>query len=317
MLNILSITGPIYLIILIGYLTTRSGLFARSDMQVIGRFVINLAIPALLFKVSSERELGEIFNPSYLLAYLSGSLIVVGGGYLWSRRIKGYSATVATFNALGMSCSNSGFIGFPVLLLFLEPVAGICFALNILVENLVILPLILAMAEQSRGGNLPWFRLFFRTLARLAVNPLIVALCAGVLVSLSPMELPVVITRTVDLLAASCTALALFFIGGTLVGVQYRGNVSRISAIVIGKLIFHPLAVFLSILLVPIVGLPTLDGPMAAGAIILAAVPMISIYSILALKYGDEEICSAAALITILISFFTLNLLLVSINRFL
>ncbi len=317
MLNILSITGPIYLIILIGYLTTRSGLFARSDMQVIGRFVINLAIPALLFKVSSERELGEIFNPSYLLAYLSGSLIVVGGGYLWSRRIKGYSATVATFNALGMSCSNSGFIGFPVLLLFLEPVAGICFALNILVENLVILPLILAMAEQSRGGNLPWFRLFFRTLARLAVNPLIVALCAGVLVSLSPMELPVVITRTVDLLAASCTALALFFIGGTLVGVQYRGNVSRISAIVIGKLIFHPLAVFLSILLVPIVGLPTLDGPMAAGAIILAAVPMISIYSILALKYGDEEICSAAALITILISFFTLNLLLVSINHYL
>ena len=317
MLNILSITGPIYLIILIGYLATRSGLFARSDMQVIGRFVINLAIPALLFKVSSERELGEIFNPSYLLAYLSGSLLVVGGGYFWSRRIKGYSTTVAAFNALGMSCSNTGFIGFPVLLLFLEPVAGICFALNILVENLVILPLILAMAEQSRGDNLPWFRLFFRTLARLAVNPLIVALCAGVVISVSPIALPVFITRTVDLLAASCTALALFFIGGTLVGVHYKGNVSRISAVVIGKLIFHPLAVFLSILLVPLAGLPTLDGAMAAGAIISAAVPMLSIYSILALKYGEEDICSAATLITILISFFTLNLLLASINHFL
>jgi hypothetical protein len=53
-------------------------------MQVIGRFVINLAIPAILFKVSSERELGEIFNPGYLLAYLSSSLLVVGGGYFWS-----------------------------------------------------------------------------------------------------------------------------------------------------------------------------------------------------------------------------------------
>lgn len=317
MLNILSITGPIYLIILIGYLSTRNGLFARSDLQVIGKFVINLAIPALLFKVSSERELGEIFNPSYLLAYLSGSLFVVGAGYIWSKRIKGYSATVATFNTLGMSCSNSGFIGFPVLLLFLEPVAGICFALNILVENLVILPLILAMAEQSRGGNLPWYRLFVRTMARLAVNPLIVALCAGVIISISPMELPVVITRTVDLLAVSCTALALFFIGGTLVGVHYKGNVSRISAIVIGKLVIHPLAVFISVLLLPIAGLPILDGPMAAGAIISAAVPMLSIYSILALKYGEEEICSAASLVAILISFFTLNLLLASINHFL
>lgn len=64
MLNILSITGPIYLIILIGYLATRNELFARSDMQVIGGFVIKLGIPALLFKESSERELGEIFNPS-------------------------------------------------------------------------------------------------------------------------------------------------------------------------------------------------------------------------------------------------------------
>ena len=317
MLNILSITGPIYLLILIGYLATRSGFFARSDMQVIGRYVINLAIPALLFKVSSERALGEIFNPTYLLAYLAGSLVMVGGGYWWSRRIKRYSATVATFNALGMSCSNSGFIGLPILLLFLEPVAGICFALNILVENLVILPLILALAEHSRGGDLPWYRLFFRTMARLAVNPLIIALCAGVAISVSPIELPVVITRTVDLLALSCAALSLFFIGGTLVGVHYKGNVSRISAIVVGKLIFHPLAVFLSILLVPILGLPTLDGPMAAGAIICAAVPMLSIYSILALKYGEEEICSAATLITILISFFTLNLLLAGINQFL
>ena len=189
--------------------------------------------------------------------------------------------------------------------------------MNILVENLVILPLILALAEHSRGGELPWYRLFFRTMARLAVNPLIIALSAGVAISVSPIGLPVVITRTVDLLALSCAALSLFFIGGTLVGVHYKGNVSRITAIVVGKLIFHPLAVFLSILMVPILGLPTLDGPMAAGAIICAAVPMLSIYSILALKYGEEEICSAASLIAILISFFTLNLLLAGINQFL
>ena len=317
MLKILSITGPIYLIILLGYLTTRAGLFARADMQVIGRFVINLAIPALLFKVSSERELGEIFNPSYLLAYLAGSLIVLGGGYFWSRRLRGDSATVSTFNALGMSLSNSGFIGFPILLLFLEPVAGICFALNILVENLVMLPLVLALAEQSGGGNLPWHRLFLRTMGRLALNPMIIALVAGVVVSVSAIDLPVIITRTVDLLAVSCTALALFFIGGTLVGVHSKGNISRISSIVFGKLIFHPLAVFICITLLPVVGLPALNAPMASGAIISAAVPMLSIYSILALKYGEEDICSAAMLITTLVSFVTLNLLLLSINYFL
>ena len=48
MLSILSITGPIYLAVLIGYACTRLGLFAKADMRLFGKFVINLALPALL-----------------------------------------------------------------------------------------------------------------------------------------------------------------------------------------------------------------------------------------------------------------------------
>ena len=33
MLDILAITGPIYLVVLAGYLATRFGLFARADMR--------------------------------------------------------------------------------------------------------------------------------------------------------------------------------------------------------------------------------------------------------------------------------------------
>mgnify|MGYP006156831297 CR=1 FL=1 len=47
-LTILSITGPIYLAVLIGYACTRLGLFAKADMRLFGKFVINLALPALL-----------------------------------------------------------------------------------------------------------------------------------------------------------------------------------------------------------------------------------------------------------------------------
>ena len=317
MLDILSITGPIYVVIALGYLTTRAGLFAKSDMKVIGKLVINLALPALLFKVSSERQLGEIFNVTYLLAYLLGSLIMVAGGYFWSRRIHGFSATASTFNAMGMSLSNSGFIGFPILLLFMKPIAGICFALNILVENLVILPLLLVMAEQSRGGNLPWYRLFLKTVSRLMVNPLIIALAAGVLISIAQITLPVSLVRTIDILALSCSALSLFFIGGTLVGVPFKGVGSRIRIIVFGKLLLHPAAVFIAILALPYVGLPLLEVSLLKGAVILAAVPMLSIYSILALKYGEEQVCSAAMIITTLISFFTLNLLLWGVDHLL
>lgn len=310
MLDILSITGPIYLTILIGYLTTRLGLFARADMRVLAKFVINLALPALLFRAVSQRQLGEIIDVSYLLAYLGGSLLVVGCGYLWSRRIGGHSPMASTFYVMGMSCSNSGFIGYPILLLFLEPLAGVCLALNMIVENLVIIPLFLAKAEQSRDENLPWRHLLFRTLSRLAVNPLILALLAGVTVSLSGISLPGVFIRTVNLFALSSSALSLFFIGGTLVGLPVRGIGSRVLAIVLGKLIFHPISVFILILALPFMGLPALDASMTRAAVIMAAVPMLSVYSILALKYGQEDVCSAAMLVTTISSFFTLSLLL-------
>ena len=45
MLDILAITGPIYIAIALGYGLTRGGLFVRADMLVFGQFVIKLALP--------------------------------------------------------------------------------------------------------------------------------------------------------------------------------------------------------------------------------------------------------------------------------
>ena len=46
MLNILTITGPIYLSIGLGYAATRRGMFSKLDGQVLGRFVCELALKA-------------------------------------------------------------------------------------------------------------------------------------------------------------------------------------------------------------------------------------------------------------------------------
>ena len=77
MLDILAITGPIYLTIVLGFVATGLGRFAKADMRVFGRFVINLALPALLFNALAQRQIGEILNASYVLAYLAGTLIVL------------------------------------------------------------------------------------------------------------------------------------------------------------------------------------------------------------------------------------------------
>ena len=81
MLNILTITGPIYLSIALGFAATRRGMFSKVDGQVLGRFVLNFALPAMLFNTLSQRNFAEVLNPNYLLAYGLGSLTALGVGF--------------------------------------------------------------------------------------------------------------------------------------------------------------------------------------------------------------------------------------------
>ena len=179
MLDILAITGPIYITIALGYFLTRRGLFARADMRVLGQFVINLALPALLFNALAQRKLADILNGRYLLVYALGSLVTMGLGLLWARRGARQDPTTSVFWAMGMSCPNSGFVGYPIALLVIGPVAGVMLGLNMIVENLLLIPLLLALAESSTGSGGRWHAVLRQSLVNLARNPMVLGLLAG------------------------------------------------------------------------------------------------------------------------------------------
>lgn len=307
MLDILAITGPIYMTIVLGYMTTRIGLFVKADMRVFGKFVINLALPALLFNALAQRRISEILNGSYVLAYLAGTLAVLGLGFLWCRRLANVNPTVGTFYVMGMTCSNSGFVGYPILLLTLAPVAGIALALNLIVENVVVIPLLLVLAERGRCNSMQLHRTIVLSLVRLASNPMIIGIVAGFTVSMLGWKLPEPVERTIKLFAMSSGVLSLFFIGGTLVGLPMRGMGQRVALVAVGKLVLHPLAVLLVILALPMMGLPTIDPALSMAAVLMAAMPIMSIYPILAQAYGQEDFSAAALLVTTATSFFTLS----------
>lgn len=316
MLDILAITSPIYITIFLGFITTRMGLFEKAEMRVFGKFVVKLALPALLFQAVAQRQFGEILNGTYMLAYLTGTLVVLGTGYFWCRRVTGLGPTTSTFYVMGMSCSNSSFIGYPIVLLTLGPVAGVALALNVIVENVVVLPLLFALADRGRGGPGPWYRVLAQSIARLASNPIIIGVVGGLIASLLGWKLSAPVERTVNLFAMASAGLSLFVIGGALVGLPMRGIGRRVLPITVGKLIFHPLAVLLAVVVLPLAGLPALDSSLRMAAVLLAAMPMMGIYPILAQAYGQEDFSATALLITTVASFFTLSGLLWVFKQF-
>ncbi len=59
---ILSVTVPIYLLIGVGWLAVRGGLFQKAEMRVLGRFVVSFCLPALVFTALSQRRIAEVLH---------------------------------------------------------------------------------------------------------------------------------------------------------------------------------------------------------------------------------------------------------------
>ena len=302
-LQILGITGPIYLTILLGFLATRQGMFAKADMQVFGKFTLNLALPALLFNALSQRSVAEILNAQYLLAYALGSFAVIGVGLFWARKVQGHSLSYSSMMAMGMSCPNSGFVGYPIMLLTLGPVAGVALALNMVVENLLIIPLLLAVADSGQGQTGQWQRVIWQTLKNLGKNPLIWGIVGGFLFSLSGWAMPAPLGRTINLFAQASAALALFVIGGALVGLKAEGIKGTVVQIAFGKLLLHPLVMWLVLAFV----VPVSDPALRTAVLLSGALPMLGIFTILSQRHGHGAISAAALLVTTVGSFFTLS----------
>jgi predicted permease len=136
-------------------------------------------------------------------------------------------------------------------------------------------------------------------------NPLILAILGGFACSLLQLRLPLPVARVVDLFAGASGPVALFVIGGTLVGLRPGGDLPRILWVSAGKLILHPLAVALA-LWAFLPGDPLLQ----AAGVIIAALPMFSIFPIIAQKYDEQSWCASTLLVATLGSFVTLSVVL-------
>ena len=305
MFDILAITVPIYVAIALGYGLTRWGVFAKTDMRAFGTFVVRVAMPALLFNALSQRSLSDILNSEYVAAYALASLITLVLSVTWALKVLKTTRSMSACMGLGMTCSNSGFVGYPIALLSLGPIAGVSLALNMIVENLIIIPLMLAWAETGSGQQ-RWHQIFIQTLKGMLKNPMIWGIVLGFAFSWFSIQLPASLSRAVTLFAQASGALSLFVIGGSLVGLPVRGMESRVAQITFGKLIVHPLVMWAVLTWL----IPISDPVLRTAVLLTCAMPIMGIYPILTQKHGHDGLSAAALLVTTMASFVTLNLLL-------
>jgi predicted permease len=305
LLTVFSITSSIFIIIALGFITVRRGLLEASNTRALGIFVVDYALPALLFNALSQQPTQKLLNVDLLFAYALGSLSLLAMGIMFRCFVQRKGLQEATILTMGMTISNSAFMGFPIAEQIIHETARATLAVYVSVENLIMLPLLLTLAELSGQTKTSHFSILKGIIKRLITNPLIISISAGVLFSMFELHLPKPISHALTMLSGASAPVALFYIGCTLAGLKLKGMGSDISSIIFGKLILHPLAIYVTLLVL------SFNNPMLKqAAVINASMPMFSIYPLISQKYGYEDLCAAAMVATTVISFFTITALL-------
>lgn len=299
MLDVLALTAPIYLLIATGFLAARSRYVAADDVRAVGRVVMRLCMPAAIFVAVSSTDVAEVLRWDFVLGYTGGSLAVFGAGLILARRVLGQGQQGAALLAMGMSCSNSAFMGFPVAAMVVGDGALQAFTMAMLIENILMMPLAVTLAEARPGQGL---RALGQTVAGMARNPLLVAVVAGGAVSLSGLPVPGFVAATLAMLAPVAPPLALIAVGGIVATLPPARGVGVVPWVVAGKLVAHPLAVLAGLMLAGPV-----PQPLLVSGVLIAAVPMLSIYGLFGQRWGQENLAATALLTAVVLSFATVT----------
>lgn len=312
MLAIVSITTPIFLLIAIGYAAVRWRVLPYEAIPGLGRFVLYFAMPGLILHTLSSMQFSEVLDFSFIIAYGLGSLLMLGLGLLISLKVFKNEPVLAALKAMGVSMSNTPYFGFPVLLQVVGGTAAQAFSMALLVETILIIPLCMALLEfaTSRSTGVSLGRVLIKLHKRMLSNPLLIAIVVGMLISALDITLPDPVNITLEMLGRSSATVALFVIGASLVDSPLKGKLGGITPMLIGKLIAHPLMVVFLIWL-----LPPFDPKLQLAAVLLAAMPMMSIYPIFGSQYGYRNFTASTLMLTTVCAFFTISGILMFIQH--
>lgn len=303
MMAVLNVVLPVFLLVLLGYAMTRFQVLEAEHFNGISRYILRIGMPILIFRALVSQPLHETLDARYLLAYALASV----GGFLltmWLMKKRAQPPVLAVLHGLSGGMANSGFIGYPLLLLSIGEVAGRFFAMNVLVENILILPLALILIDWYGQHNSQISATLLRIIKNLSRNPMMQALFAGVLWQLLGLDLPIFLERTLNIASGATTTLALIIIGSSLFGMKMRGAWRSTALAASGSLLVMPLlaALFLSAF--------DVERDVFYAGVLLAFAPAPSIYVIFGRQHGFEQETAAVMLFTTLCSIVPISLVL-------
>jgi hypothetical protein len=267
------------------------------DIGGLSRLAYNVFGPAFIFAVLAGADLDRGVVVRLVLAGLAGMAAAVALAVLWSR-ITGVGHELTAATAITSSYGNVGNAGLAIVAFSLGeqalPIAGVL----MLTINLTGLVLSVGLVEARTRSPLP-------ALGRALATPMSIAGAISLLVNLSGTDLPVVVDRSIGLLADALIPVMLLTLGMQLVKSGRPTWSGDLGVVLIAKLALAPLVAGLA------ASALSLGGDFLDAVVIQSAMPPAVFAAVIAIESDlAPDRVTAAVVLTTLFSALTLPVVL-------
>ncbi|HEV7167081.1 MAG TPA: AEC family transporter [Micrococcaceae bacterium] len=279
----------IIFIILVGYVTGRTGIGGPAAESVLNRIAFFVTSPALLFTVLAKADLRLVFS-SFVEIALVSAVVTFGLFVVLAKLAKARLSTgELAIGAMASGYVNANNIGLPVAVYVLGNASYV--APVLLIQLLVFAPVILTVLDVSSSGRASIGSILSQPLR----NPMIIASVLGVVVALTGDKVPDAMLQPFVLLGGAAVPLVLLAFGMSLHGSRPLQAGSGRRNIIIASLLkslMMPAVAFLCARFIF-----DLNGPALLAAVTLAALPSAQNTYNFASRYGSGVVLARDSVI--------------------
>lgn len=246
MISVLTVVLPIFALIFAGWTARRIGVLGEHASEELNRFVVNLALPALLFDIVARARWSDLLQPGFVAAFG----LAAGGVFaatVWTGLARGRHLADAAIDGLNGGYGNVGFMGFPLVLAALGPVGLAPTLVATILTVCVLFAIALVLVETGLQAERKPLHLAAKVSRSLARNPLLVAPASGAIVLALGCGLPPPVDSFMKLLGGAASPCALVGLGLFLAEKRQASTPSNVvvGTLVILKLLVQPLLTWL------------------------------------------------------------------------
>lgn len=296
----LNATVPVFLMMVFGWFSKKIGLLDDHSTAQINKFVFKTLLPALLFMDLSTADFRSVWDTKFVLFCMTVTLICVGIALLYSLVWKDKNERGEIIQASYRSSAAILGIAFVKNIYGQATMAALMIVGTVPIYNIIAV-IALSLTSPDKDSKKNSSELWKSTLKGIVTNPIILGIAIGMLWSVTGIQQPVIMQKSISYLGNMATPLSLIALGASFKVEEAKGRLGITLGIVFIKLVlfcglFLPVAVHMGFRGEKLIAILVMLGSATTGSCFVMAKNLGHKGAVTALAVMLATLCSAFTL---------------------